>query len=76
MMMASPRSGLASGFSPKKKMEDSVRPLSVLGPQCEAQRERIRKLFDNGASAQETLRQLCELADGTIQQVFVRTATG
>src|SRR5208283_5259249 len=70
-MMASPRSGLASGFSPKKKMADQVSPLTVLGPQCDAQRERIRKLFDNGASAQDTLRQLCELADGTIQQVFV-----
>jgi [protein-PII] uridylyltransferase len=42
----------------------------VLGPQCEAQRERIRKLFDSGASAQETLRQLCELADNTILKVF------
>ena len=51
-------------------MEESVTPLSVLGPQCEAQRERIRKLFDSGASAQETLRQLCELADGTILRVF------
>jgi len=70
-MMASPRSGLASGFSSNKKMADQVSPLTVLGPQCDAQRERIRKLFENGASAQDTLRQLCELADGTIQQVFV-----
>jgi [protein-PII] uridylyltransferase len=51
-------------------MEESVTPLSVLGPQCEAQRERIRTLFDTGASAQETLRQLCELADATILKVF------
>ena len=51
-------------------MEESVTPLSVLGPHCEAQRERIRKLFENGASAQETLRQLCELADETIRKVF------
>ncbi len=51
-------------------MEESVTPLSVLGPQCDAQRERIRKLFESGASAQETLRQLCELADGTIRKVF------
>ena len=51
-------------------MEESVTPLSVLGPQCESQRERIRKLFESGASAQETLRQLCELADGTIRKVF------
>ncbi|HTZ47875.1 MAG TPA: [protein-PII] uridylyltransferase [Verrucomicrobiae bacterium] len=51
-------------------MEESVTPLSVLGPQCEAQRERIRKLFESGATAQETLRQLCELADGAIRKVF------
>jgi [protein-PII] uridylyltransferase len=51
-------------------MEESVTPLSVLGPQCEAQRERIRKLFESGASAQETLRQLCELADETIRKIF------
>ncbi len=68
--MSSPRPGLAAGIRPKTKMEESVTPLSVLGPQCEAQRERIRKLFESGASAQETLRQLCELADGTIRRVF------
>jgi [protein-PII] uridylyltransferase len=51
-------------------MEEPVTPLAILGPQCEAQRERIRKLFENRASAQETLRQLCELADGTIRKVF------
>jgi [protein-PII] uridylyltransferase len=51
-------------------MEEPVTPLSVLGPQCEAQRERIRKLFESGASAQETLRQLCELADDTIRKIF------
>jgi [protein-PII] uridylyltransferase len=62
-------------------MEESVTPLSVLGPHCDTQRERIRKLFDNGASAQDTLRQLCELADDAIQKVFaellrVRNTTG
>ncbi|HEY2458880.1 MAG TPA: [protein-PII] uridylyltransferase [Candidatus Acidoferrum sp.] len=51
-------------------MAEPVTPLSVLGPQCDAQRERIRKLFENGASAQDTLRQLCELADNTIRKVF------
>jgi [protein-PII] uridylyltransferase len=51
-------------------MEESVTPLSMLAPHCETQRERIRKLFDNGASAQDTLRQLCELADEVIQKVF------
>jgi [protein-PII] uridylyltransferase len=68
--MSSPRPGIVPGFRPAKKMEESVTPLSVLGPQCDAQRERIRKLFESGASAQETLRQLCELADNTILKVF------
>jgi [protein-PII] uridylyltransferase len=68
--MSSPRPGLTPGFRPNTKMEEPVTPLTVLGPQCEAQRERIRKLFENGASAQETLRQLCELADDTIRKVF------
>ena len=68
--MSSPRQGLVPGNRPKKQMEEPVTPLSVLGPQCDAQRERIRRLFESGASAQETLRQLCELADGTIRKVF------
>jgi len=79
--MSSPRQGLAPLFRLNKKMEESAIPLSVLGPQCEAQRERIRKLFDSGATAQDTLRQLCELADDSIQKVFaellrVRNTTG
>src|SRR6516165_1317244 len=68
--MSSACPGLNPSKRPITKMEDSVTPLSVLGPQCEAQRERIRKLFESGASAQETLRQLCELADETIRKVF------
>src|SRR5258708_10094552 len=70
--MSSPRSGRVPSFRQKSKMMDDpqVTPLSELGPQCEAQRERIRKLFESGAGARETLRQLCELADGTIKKVF------
>ena len=70
--MSSPRPGLVPSFRLKSKPmdEQQVTPLSELGPQCEAQRERIRKLFENGAGARETLRQLCELADGTIKKVF------
>src|SRR6202790_308609 len=70
--MSSPRPGLVPSFRTKSKMmeEPQVTPLSELGPQCEAQRERIRKLFESGAGARETLRQLCELADGTIKKVF------
>ncbi len=70
--MSTPRPGLIPSFRPHiKKMEEKPAiPLSALGPQCEAQRERIRKLFENGAGARETLRQLCELADNTIKKVF------
>src|SRR3974377_834280 len=68
--MSSPRPGLVPAFRPKNKMEESVTQLSLLGPKCDAQRERIKKLFESGASAQETPRQLCELADGTIRRVF------
>jgi [protein-PII] uridylyltransferase len=51
-------------------MEGSLTPLAVLGPQCEADRQRIRTEFTNGASARETLRELCALADRNIQQIF------
>jgi [protein-PII] uridylyltransferase len=68
--MSSPRPGVVPSIRPKRKMEEPVTPLSVLGPQCEGQRERIRKFFESGASAQETLRQLCELADETIRKIF------
>ena len=48
----------------------SVTPLSVLGPQIENERQRIRQAFDEGAGAQTTLRGLCELADRSVQQIF------
>src|SRR5271157_3423525 len=70
MTMATPRSGLDDGFRPNRKMEELVNPLSALAPQCEAQRERIKRLFESGASAQETLQKLCELADDMIRKVF------
>src|SRR5882757_1468913 len=70
--MSSPSPGLVPSFRAKNNPMDEpqVTPLSELGPQCEAQRERIRKLFESGAGARETLRQLCELADGTIKKVY------
>ncbi len=70
--MSSPRPGLTPSFRPhsRKMEEDQVTPLAELGPRVEAQRERIRKLFENGAGARETLRHLCELADNTIKKVF------
>jgi [protein-PII] uridylyltransferase len=64
------RPGFDSGTPPAKNMQGSPTPLSVLGPQVEAERQRIRQQFDAGTSARETLRALCELADRNIQQVF------
>jgi len=51
-------------------MPVSLTPLSVLGPQAEDERQRIRQKFEAGGSAQETLRALCGLADRTAQQIF------
>jgi [protein-PII] uridylyltransferase len=51
-------------------MAGSPTPLSVLGPQADAERLRIRQQFEAGTSARETLRALCELADHNIQQIF------
>jgi [protein-PII] uridylyltransferase len=51
-------------------MPGSLTPLSVLGPQTEDERNRIRQQFEAGASARETLDALCNLADRTAQQIF------
>jgi len=51
-------------------MQGSLTPLSVLGPQAEDERQRIRRQFEAGGSAQETLQALCALADKTAQQIF------
>src|SRR5215813_6973827 len=51
-------------------MPGSAKPMSILVPQVEAERRRIRAQFDAGASAKQTLQQLCELADKTIHQTF------
>src|SRR5260370_29244450 len=51
-------------------MEGSPTPLSVLGPQADAERQRIRQQFESATSARETLRALCELADRNVQQIF------
>jgi [protein-PII] uridylyltransferase len=64
------RTGFVPGIPPAKNMQGSPTPLSVLGPQAEAERQRIRQQFEGGTSARETLRALCELADRNIQQVF------
>jgi [protein-PII] uridylyltransferase len=51
-------------------MQGSLTPLSVLGPQVEDERQRIRQQFEAGTAARETVGALCELADRTIRQVF------
>jgi [protein-PII] uridylyltransferase len=51
-------------------MQGSLTPLSVLGPQADDERNRIRERFAAGATARETLRALCELADKNVQQIF------
>jgi [protein-PII] uridylyltransferase len=51
-------------------MQGSLTPLSVLGPQAEDERQRIRRQFEAGGSAQDALQALCALADRTAQQIF------
>src|ERR1700675_475727 len=51
-------------------MQGSLTPLSVLGPQAEDKRRRIRQQFEAGGSAQDALQALCALADKTAQQIF------
>jgi [protein-PII] uridylyltransferase len=62
--------GLDPANRPAKIMQGSLTPLSVLGPQAEDERQRIRRQFEAGGSAQETLQALCALADKTAQQIF------
>lgn len=45
----------------------------LLGPLCKDERQRIRQQFEMGVSARKTLRALCQLADRTIQQIFLET---
>jgi [protein-PII] uridylyltransferase len=51
-------------------MPGSITPLSVLGPQAEAERQRIREAFESRADAREIVRSLCELADNNVRQIF------
>ena len=51
-------------------MQGSPTPLSVLGPQADAERQRIRQQFESGTRARETLRAQCELADRNVEQIF------
>src|ERR1700756_2319868 len=62
------------GFPPEppqaRKMAGPAKPLNIVAPQVEAERQRIRAKFDAGASAKQTLHALCELADQIIRQIF------
>ena len=69
-MTTAARPGLDLGLRPAKNMPGTPTPLSVLGPQIEAARQKIRQQFEDGASARETVHALCELADRSIQQIF------
>lgn len=64
------RPGLHSIHQPVKNMQGSVTPQSVLGPQADDERQRIRQQFESGVSARQTVLSLCALADQTAQQVF------
>src|SRR5229473_3077455 len=69
-MTTAARPGFNPGIPPVKNMQGPPTPLSVLGPQAEAERQRIRQQFETGTSARETLRELCELADNNVRQIF------
>ncbi len=51
-------------------MQGTLTPTSALGPQADDERHRIRRRFEQGAGARETLRALCELADRNIQRIL------
>jgi len=64
------RSGLPPEPPHATKMPGPAKPLNVLVPEVEAERQRIRANFDAGRSSKETLRALCELADSMLRQIF------
>src|ERR1700723_4572636 len=70
-MTTAARPGLRLLFGqPVNKMQGSVTPQSVLGPEADDERQRIRKEFESGVSARQTVLSLCALADQKTQQVF------
>src|SRR6266852_2795854 len=69
-MTTSARLGFHPVKQPSGTMQGSLTPLSVLGPQADDERQRIRQQFDAGVSARETVRALCDLADNNIRRVF------
>ncbi len=69
-MTTAARPGLHPVKQPTRTMQGSLTPLSVLGPQADDERQRIRQQFDAGVSARETVHALCNLADTNIRKVF------
>src|SRR6266852_1337265 len=69
-MTTSARLGFHPVKQPSGTMQGSLTPLSVLGPQADDERQRIRQQFDAGVSARETVCALCDLADNNIRRVF------
>jgi [protein-PII] uridylyltransferase len=69
-MTTAARPGLHSANPPARKMQGSLNPVSVLGPQADDERQRIQQGFESGVSARETVLALCALADNDILKVF------
>ncbi|PWT84373.1 MAG: [protein-PII] uridylyltransferase [Acidobacteria bacterium] len=69
-MKSAVRQGFVLGHQPQDTMAGSIKPLSVLGPEAEGERQRIRQQFETGTSARDTVKALCGLADRYVQQVF------
>src|SRR6266852_3687122 len=51
-------------------MQGTPTPLSVLGSQADAERQRIRQQFEAGAGAREVLLAQCDLADRNVERIF------
>src|ERR1700689_3483033 len=70
-MTTAARPALRLSFGqPIKNMQGSVPPKSARGPQADDERQRIRREFEAGVSARQTVLALCALADQKTQQVF------
>ena len=69
-MTTAARPGLGPGILPAKNMQGTPTPLSVLGSQADAERQRIRQQFEAGMGAREALLAQCDLADRNVEQIF------
>ena len=69
-MTTAARPGLGPGILPAKNMQGTPTPLSVLGSQADAERQRIQQQFEAGAGAREVLLAQCDLADRNVERIF------